>query len=53
MNEWTRISAPIENEADRRALVSAGLTVRIVKERKTPAAHTSDTSNFKQHKSEI
>lgn len=42
MNEWTRIPVPIENEADRRALVSilasAGLTVRIIKERKSPSS---------------
>ena len=42
MNEWSRIPIPIENEADRRTmvsiLVSAGLAVRIVKERKSPSS---------------
>lgn len=42
MNEWTRIPLPIESEADRRTLVSilasAGLEVRIVRERKTKSS---------------
>jgi hypothetical protein len=37
MTDWTRIPAPIDNEADRRTLsailVSLGLEVRIVRER--------------------
>ena len=40
MDEWIRIPVPIENDADRRAvagaLLSAGLTVRIVKAKPTP-----------------
>ena len=40
MNEWTRIPEPIENDADRRALVSilaaSDLEVRIVKHRENP-----------------
>lgn len=39
MNEWTRIPAPIESEADRRQLaailISAGLEVRVVRHRAT------------------
>lgn len=39
MTDWTRIPVPIESDADRRALVSilasAGLEVRIVKDRPT------------------
>lgn len=39
MDEWTRIPLPIESDSDRRTmaavLASAGLEVRIVKERKT------------------
>lgn len=42
MTEWTRIPLPIEAGADRRTLVSilasAGLEVRIVKERKTKSS---------------
>lgn len=42
MSEWTRLPVPIENEADRRTLVSilasSGLEVRIVKERKTKSS---------------
>lgn len=42
MNEWSRIPISIENEADRRTMVSilasAGLTVRIVRERKSPSS---------------
>ena len=41
MPDWTRIPAPIEAEQDRRTicglLVAAGLTVRIVKARSSPA----------------
>ena len=40
MNEWIRIPQPIENESDRRTLVSilaaAELEVRIVKHRDNP-----------------
>ena len=40
MDEWIRIPAPIDSEADRRAiagaLLAAGLMVRIVKSRPTP-----------------
>ena len=42
LNNWTRIPAPIESEADRKTicglLAAAGLTVRIVKARSGKAA---------------
>lgn len=41
-NGWIRVPVPIESEADRRTMVavlaSAGLEVRIVKERKTKSS---------------
>lgn len=40
--DWTRIPIPIESETDRRTLTallaSAGLEVRVVKERATPSS---------------
>lgn len=49
LNNWTRIPAPIESEADRKTicglLVAAGLTVRIVKARSGP----KPSSPFKKY----
>lgn len=52
MNEWTRIPAQIESDADRRLmagiLTAAGLEVRIVKERKTPTGSYKKYVEFKE-----
>ena len=52
MNEWTRIPAQIESDADRRQLAGIltayGLEVRIVKEKKTPTGSYKKYVEFRE-----